>query len=120
MDTQGQWQSQASCQDLQGVSLVSIKMITTNSWSVFLADIPRCEAIYADTDLPGNDIDSVLDVPTSEDCQDLCIQNTACTFYTWVDDSYTINPAIIHKCHLKNGNPGATRVTGLVSGAATC
>ena len=90
------------------------------SLNIFLADIPRCEAIYADTDLPGNDIDSVLDVATSEECQDLCIQNSACTFYTWVDDSYTLNPAIIHKCHLKNGNSGTASVTGLFSGAATC
>jgi len=84
------------------------------------ADIPRCEAVYEDTDLPGNDIDSVLNVATAEECRDLCIQNTACTFWTWVGGSYTLNPAIIHKCHLKNGSPVEASVAGLVSGAATC
>ena len=73
-----------------------------------------------DNDRPGNDIEYVLNVPTWEQCSKLCSQNNECTFWTWVDDTYTLNTAIIHKCHLKNGNPRVVSVTGLVSGASGC
>ena len=79
---------------------------------------PPCELI--DNDLAGNDIEAVLDVPSWEQCSDLCSQKSECTVWTWVDDTYTVNPEIIHKCHLKNGNPGPSSVTGLVSGATGC
>ena len=80
--------------------------------------LDSCESI--DTDLPGNDIDSVLDVPTWDQCSFLCTQNSACFFWTWVDENYTVNPAIIHKCHLKSGNTGSAQITGLVSGVSGC
>ena len=73
-----------------------------------------------DMDLPGHDIDSVLDVQTWDDCSDLCTQNSACSFWTWVDNKYTLNPAIINKCHLKNGKSSMAPVAGLVSGVSGC
>merc|ERR1719341_2397645 len=77
-----------------------------------------CELL--DTDLAGNDIEAALDVPSWEECSDLCSKKRECTVWTWVDSSYTINTEIINKCHLKDGSPGPSSVTGLVSGAAGC
>merc|ERR1719341_2110751 len=73
-----------------------------------------------DTDLAGNDIEAALDVPSWEECSDLCSKKRGCTVWTWVDSSYTINTEIINKCHLKDGSPGPSSVTGLVSGSAGC
>ena len=73
-----------------------------------------------DTDLAGNDIDSAPGVSSWEECSDLCSKKRECTVWTWVDNTYTINTEIIKKCHLKDGNPGQSSVTGLVSGPAGC
>ena len=79
---------------------------------------PACE--QTDTDLAGNDIEAVLNVLSWEDCSDLCSKKRECTVWTWVDDTYTLDPDIIHKCHLKDGGPGPSPVTGLISGASGC
>jgi len=72
------------------------------------------------TDLAGDDIDSVLDVESWQSCSELCSQNSDCTFWTWVDDGYKRNPSIIHKCHLKNGDSGRAEIANLISGPAGC
>ena len=93
------------------ISLFQIKML-----KIYFKD--KCES--KDTDLPGHDIGSVLDVPSWEKCSTLCSENSDCFFWTWVDDSYTLDPAVIHKCYLKNGHSGSTPIQGLVSGSAGC
>ena len=87
---------------------------------LFILDKPPRACEYLDTDLPGNDIDATLNVATWEDCSELCSRNRDCTSWTWVADTYTINPKIIRKCHLKDGNPARSGVTGLISGVAGC
>ena len=77
-----------------------------------------CEEI--DTDLAGNDIDSILDVSSWQKCSYLCKKNSDCSFWTWVDETYTRNPHIIKKCHLKNGDSGRVKIDGLISGPAGC
>ena len=73
-----------------------------------------------DTDLGGADIAFVLCVPSWELCSYICSQKPECKFWTWVDEQYRLNQAIIHKCHLKNKDLGRAATAGLVSGASGC
>ena len=77
-----------------------------------------CEEI--DTDLSGDDIEAVLDVESSQACSVLCQNKEGCSHWTWVGENYIKNPAILHKCHLKNGDSGKRKETGLVSGKGGC
>ena len=89
-------------------------------YEFFLDNLP-CGEIFMDADMPGNDIGPVHQpVPTSGQCQDLCILNSACLFWTWVDSHYS-SKNVVHRCFLKNGNLGLNQNRpGLVSGTSTC
>ena len=89
-------------------------------YEFFLDNLP-CGEIFMDADMPGNDIGPVHQpVPTSGQCQDLCILNSACLFWTWVDSHYP-GKSVVYRCFLKNGNSGLNQNRpGLVSGTSTC
>jgi len=78
-----------------------------------------CELM--DTDLPGNDIENIFDVPSWNECSALCSDTPGCVAWTWVDERFKLAPSIVHKCHLKDVLPSTKqRVTGLISGYEGC
>ena len=79
-----------------------------------------CESVFMDTDMYGNDIFIVDNVHYSGKCQDLCIQNSGCFFYTWASNSFTLNTGWVKRCWFKSANSAKTAATGFVSGLPTC
>ena len=77
-----------------------------------------CEEM--DTDLMGDDIGAVLDVESWEECSHICQQRSDCSYWTWVSDEFEVNPDILHKCHLKDGDSGRRPTKGLISGSSDC
>ena len=53
--------------------------------------------VMTDTDLFGNDIDAVMNVPSWEECEKHCRKNGECKFWTWVSERYDKNPSILNK-----------------------
>ena len=79
-----------------------------------------CESVFMDTDKFGNEIFIVENVQSLGKCQDLCIQNSGCFFYTWASNSYTLNTGWVKRCWFKSANSRDSTATGLVSGLPTC
>ena len=73
-----------------------------------------------DIDLMGHDIKSFLNIPSWSDCAELCKKENGCSHWTWVSQSYTKNPSIFNKCHLKDSDAGRVMETGLISGGEDC
>ena len=77
-----------------------------------------CEEV--DTDFIGDDITAVWNVESSVACSEKCKNTKGCSHWTWVGQKYLKNTKLWYKCHLKNGDSGRTKETGLISGRAGC
>jgi hypothetical protein len=79
-----------------------------------------CELI--DMDLVGylTKVYNIGNIPSWEECSNLCSQRSGCTVWTWGTPSYSLHVFPVQRCYLGEGSPAPTYEPGLVSGHAGC
>ena len=83
-------------------------------------EYPSIECFEKDYDFPGNDVKSIPNIKSAEECQSLCqASDSGCTFFVY---SYrqTENNMTKELCWLKFNNENRTPLKGFISGPKDC
>ena len=83
-------------------------------------EYPSIECFEKDYDFPGNDVKSIPNIKSAEECQSLCqASDSGCTFFVY-SYQHTQNDMTKDQCWLKFNNENRTPLKGFISGPKDC